>query len=100
MIDWECSQFGETDFELCHVIHWCRYPPRPDMDFRPFLGDLIDSSPTCAQAPDLAKRLTIYQVEHEIQQIIWHGFQAEAERVPRTARWIDGGVEELLTQVC
>jgi aminoglycoside phosphotransferase (APT) family kinase protein len=100
VIDWECSQYGECDFELCHVIHWSLYPPRPDIDFRPFLGTLFQSSPKCAQVPDLAERLTIYQVEHEIQQIIWHGSQAEAERVPRIVRWIDGGVEDLLEQVC
>ena len=100
VIDWECSQFGEADFELCHFIHWCLYPPRPDIDFRPFLGALFQSAPNCAQVPNLAERLTIYQVEHEIQQIIWHGGKAEAERVPRIARWMDGGVDDLLGQVC
>ena len=98
-IDWECSQFGEADFELCHVIHWCLYPPRPDIDYRPFLVSLFDSSPQCAETPDLAERLTIYQMEHEIQQIIWHGSKAEAQRVPRIARWMDGGVDDLLGQV-
>jgi len=100
VIDWECSQFGEADFELCHFIHWCLYPPRPDIDFRPFLGALFQTSPKCAQVPDLATRLTIYQVEHEIQQILWHGSKAEAERVPRILRWMDGGVDDLLRQVC
>jgi aminoglycoside phosphotransferase (APT) family kinase protein len=100
VIDWECSQFGEADFELCHVIHWCLYPPGPDIDYRPFLGALFQSSPRCAQVPNLAERLTIYQVEHEIQQIIWHGSKTEAERVPRIVGWMDGGVENLLEQVC
>ena len=100
VIDWECSQFGEGDFELCHFMHWCLYPPGPDIEFRPFLGALFQSAPKCAQVPDLAKRLTIYQVEHEIQQIIWHGSRAEAERVPRIARWMDGGVDVLLGEVC
>ena len=100
VIDWECSQFGEADFELCHFIHWCLYPPKSNIDFRPFLRALFQSSPKCAQVPGLAKRLTIYQVEHEIQQIIWHGSKAEAERVPRIIRWMDGGVDDLLRQVC
>ena len=100
VIDWECSQFGEADFELCHLIHWCLYPPQPDIDFRPFLGALFQSAPKCAQVPDLAKRLAIYQIEHEIQQIIWNGSKAEAERVPRILRWMDGGVEDLLRQIC
>jgi aminoglycoside phosphotransferase (APT) family kinase protein len=99
VIDWECSQFGEADFELCHFIHWCIYPPEPHIDFRPFLGALFQSLPKCAQVPDLAERLTIYQVEHEIQQILWHGRKAEAERVPRIIRWMDGGVDDLLGQI-
>ena len=99
VIDWECSQFGEADFELCHVIHWCLYPPKSNIDFRPFLRALFQSSPQCAQVPNLAKRLTIYQIEHEIQQIIWHGSKAEAERVPRIIRWMDGDADNLLKQI-
>lgn len=100
VIDWECSQFGEADFELCHFVHWCLYPPRPDMDFRPFLRALFQAAPNCAQVPGLAKRLAIYQVEHDIQQIIWQGRKGEIERVPRIIRWMDGGVDDLLRQIC
>lgn len=100
VIDWECSQYGEADFELCHFVHWCLYPPKPNIDYRPFLRSLFQSSPRCAQVPDLAKRLTIYQIEHEIQQIIWHGSKAEAWRVPRLIHWMEGGVDSLLRQVC
>jgi aminoglycoside phosphotransferase (APT) family kinase protein len=99
VIDWECSQYGEADLELCHLVHWCFDLPRPDIDFRPFLGALLQAAPKCAQVPDLAKRLTIYQVEHEIQQIIWHGRKGEAMRVPRLVRWVDGGVEDLLSSL-
>jgi aminoglycoside phosphotransferase (APT) family kinase protein len=99
VIDWECSQFGEADFELCHFIHWCLYPPKPNIDFRPFLRALFQALPKCTQVPDIAKRLAIYQVEHEIQQIIWQGSKAEADRVPRITRWIDGGVDDLLRQI-
>ncbi len=99
VIDWECSQYGEVDFELCHYIHWCLYPPEPNIDYRPFLSALFQSSPRCAQVPDLAKRLTIYQIEHEIQQIIWHGSDAEAWRVPRLPKWMDGDVDNLLEKI-
>jgi aminoglycoside phosphotransferase (APT) family kinase protein len=99
VIDWECSQFGEADFELCHFIHWCVYPPQPTIDFRVFLRALFEASPQCTLVPDLARRLAIYQVEHEIQQIIWQGSAAEAWRVPRLVRWLDGGVEELLREI-
>lgn len=99
VIDWECSQYGEGDFELCHLIHWCLYPPRPDINFGPFLDAMFEATPRCAQVPSLARRLTIYQIEHEIQQIIWHGRAAEAERTPRILQWMDGGIKDLLAQI-
>jgi len=99
VIDWECSQFGEADFELCHLIHWCLYPPQFDLDFRPFLGAFFQASPQCTQVPGLAERLTIYQIEHELQQLIWQGSRAEAERMPRLKQWLEGGVADLLSQI-
>ncbi|MFN8446030.1 MAG: aminoglycoside phosphotransferase family protein [Caldilineaceae bacterium] len=99
VIDWECSQFGEADFELCHLIHWCLYPPKPDIDFRPFLRAFFAASPLCTQVPHLAQRLTIYQIEHEMQQVIWNVGQAETWRVPRLVCWLDGYVDDLLRDV-
>ena len=99
VIDWECSQFGEADFELCHLIHWCLYPPKPSIDYRPFLRALLDAVPKCAQVPNLALRLAIYQIEHEIQQIIWQGKEAESLRVPRLSHWMSGGVNDLFREL-
>ena len=99
VIDWECSQFGEADFELCHLIHWCVYPPRADIDFRPFLRAVFQAKPKCTQVPHLAQRLTIYQIEHEIQQIIWHGYDAASLRMPRLEHWLTGGVDDLLREI-
>jgi aminoglycoside phosphotransferase (APT) family kinase protein len=99
VIDWECSQYGEADFELCHFIHWCLYPPKPSLDFRTFLRALFEASPKCTRVPDLAQRLTIYQIEHEIQQIIWQASEAELWRVPRLVRWMDGCVDELFGEI-
>jgi len=99
VIDWECSQFGEADFELCHLIHWCVYPPKASIDYRPFLRALFDAAPRCTQVPNLAQRQTIYQIEHEIQQIIWQGSEAESWRVPRLMYWMAGGVEDLFREI-
>ncbi len=56
------------------IVHFgCLYPPKPDIDLRVFLRALFEASPRCTQFPDLAQRLTLYQIEHEIQQIIWQG---------------------------
>lgn len=98
VIDWECSQFGEADFDLCHLIHWCLFPPQSGIDFRPFLRALFAAAPTCTRVLRLAQRLTIYQIEHEIQQIIWNSSQAESWRIPRLIRWIDGAVEDLFRE--
>lgn len=98
VIDWECSQFGEADFELCHLIHWCVYPPNPEINYRPFLRALFHAAPRCTQVPNLAQRLTIYQIEHEIQQIIWQGSEAEAIRLPRLLYWMAGGVDDLFRE--
>jgi aminoglycoside phosphotransferase (APT) family kinase protein len=98
VIDWECSQFGEADYDLCHLIHWCVYPPQPGVDFRAFLRGLFAAGPGCAGVPRLAERLAIYEVEHELQQILWSGGEAEAWRVPRLAHWMDGGAADLLQE--
>ena len=99
VIDWECSQFGEADFDLCHLIHWCLFPARPGQDLRPFLRGLFAALPRCVVVPDLARRLTIYQIEHDLHQIIWNPASAEACRIPRLARWMDGCVEDLLIEI-
>lgn len=98
VIDWECAQFGEADYDLCHVIHWSLYPPQPGLDFRPLLRGLLAARPRCAQVPHLARRLTIYQIEHDIQQMLWQP-AAEAARAPRLDGWVDGAVERLLGEV-
>jgi aminoglycoside phosphotransferase (APT) family kinase protein len=98
VIDWECSQFGEADFELCHFIHWCLYPPKSNMDFRIFLRAVFEASPKCTQVPNLVQRLTIYQIEHEMQQMIWNAVDTESLRVPRILRWMDGCVEDLFRE--
>jgi serine/threonine protein kinase len=99
VIDWECSQFGEADFELCHLVHWCLYPPGKEVDFRNFLRSLLKTSPIFFQVPNLAKRLTIYQIEHEIQQIIWNADHAESFRILRLIRWMKGGVDDLFKEI-
>ena len=99
VIDWECSQFGEADFDLCHLIHWCLYPPKADIHFRTFLRALFEASPKCTRVSDLTQRLTIYQIEHEIQQIIWNASEAESWRVPRLVRWMDGCVDDLFREI-
>ncbi len=96
VIDWECSQFGEADFELCHLIHWCLFPPKEGSGFHPVLGSLLRARPRCTRVSDLEARLTIYQIEHELVQILWSGGSRAAECERRLEVWLSGAVGKLL----
>ena len=99
VIDWECSQFGEVDFELSHLIHWCLYPPDPSINLRPFLKSVIRQLPYSKKVPDLETRLTIYQIEHDINQIVWSNGEVEADRFTRIEGWLNGAVGDLLSSL-
>lgn len=99
VIDWECSQYGEPDFELCHFVHWCLYPPRPEIDLRSFLYSLLKNSQCCLRTDNFSVRQTIYQLEHEIMQIIWSKGKVQDERTPRIKNWLDGQVQTLLNEL-
>jgi aminoglycoside phosphotransferase (APT) family kinase protein len=92
IIDWECSLFGESDFDLIHVIHWALFPPTQTGDLKAFASQLVDEYQRENPIPDLDKRLTIYQLEHEIQQLIWDGGRSVKEKAARISTWLDGGV--------
>ena len=100
VIDWECSQFGEADFELVHLFHWCIYPSVPDNDLELVVKGVIDHLPFFSEIPNIEKRLTIYQLEHELNQIVWNGKNQEAERVQRISGWLDGRIDALLAKWC
>ena len=96
VIDWECSQYGEADFELTHLIHWCAFPPQQDKRFDAMLGVIIKTMQQAAYVPGLAERITIYQLEHDMNQMIWRGKVREAERVHHIRQWLDGLVFDML----
>lgn len=95
VIDWECSQFGEADFELSHLFHWCIYPSIPENNLELLLKSVVENFSIASNVPDLGKRLTIYQLEHELNQLIWNGKSQENERVQRLNGWLNGKVESL-----
>jgi aminoglycoside phosphotransferase (APT) family kinase protein len=98
VIDWECSQYGEADFELAHLFHWCVYPPEQGCQFELLLKSLIETLGIAGEIPKLAKRLTIYQLEHELNQLVWNGRQQEEERIQRINGWLNGQVDALLNK--
>jgi aminoglycoside phosphotransferase (APT) family kinase protein len=98
IIDWECSQFGEADFELAHLFHWCIYPPEPGKTFGLLLKSIVENLRIASDVPNIEKRLTIYQLEHELNQLIWSGGNQEEERMRRINGWLNGQIEVLLEQ--
>ena len=60
IIDWECSQFGEADFELAHLVHWCIYPTIPDNNLSLYLKSIVKNLQSISGVPNIEKRLTIY----------------------------------------
>lgn len=95
IIDWECSQFGEADFELAHLFHWCIYPSIPDNNLELLLKSVVENLQIVSKVPNIEKRLTIYELEHELNQLIWNGNKQEEERVRRINGWLDGKVDSL-----
>lgn len=95
IIDWECSQFGEADFELAHLFHWCIYPSIPDNNLELLLKSVVENLQIVSKVPNIEKRLTIYELEHELNQLIWNGNKQEEERVRRINGWLEGKVDSL-----
>jgi len=96
VIDWECSQFGEPDFDLAHLVHWAVDPPDPGHPLRRFVKAVLCDFQVAAKVPDLGIRLTIYQLEHELNQLIWNGKTQEPDRVRRVNWWLEGAVDVLV----
>lgn len=98
VIDWECSQFGEADFELAHLFHWCIYPTIPDNNLSLYLKSIVNNLRSISGVLSLEKRLTIYQLEHELNQLMWNGLKQEEERMQRINGWLNGQIHELLEE--
>ena len=97
IIDWECSQFGELDFELSHLFHWCIYPSIPEKNFELLLKTVFKGFMSTHQHPDISQRLTIYQLEHELNQIIWNSTAID-ERIIRIKGWLNGQLIDLISK--
>ena len=96
VIDWECSQYGEPDFDLSHLVHWCIFPPDESVDLQPFLHSLFASLPVLDSVSDLTTRLTIYQLEHEVIQIIWSKGETQDDRCHRIQQWLGNRVGQFM----
>lgn len=77
-------------------MHWCLFPSDTDRNFKPLLRSLLGNLKIYLKIPDIEKRLTIYQLEHELNQILWNGKKVVFERIPKLNAWLDGQVADLL----
>lgn len=96
VIDWECSQYGEADFELIHLFHWSIYPPINGVSFDLLLKSVFEHFTMHVVVPEIGKRLTIYQIEHELIQLVWNGTKQEQERILRINGWLSGQIESMI----
>ena len=83
---------------MAHLFHWCVYPTDPDKHLSPYLQSVVKSFQTITGVPNLEKRLTIYQLEHELNQLIWNGLKQEEERMQRINGWLGGQMNALLEE--
>lgn len=93
VIDWECSQFGEADFDLTHLFCWCIYPENyllQENNLEILIKSVIEHLRILSVIPDMEKRMTIYQLEHELNQLLWNGKKQEEERINRIHEWLSG----------
>lgn len=98
-IDWECSQFGSYDFDYVNLIHWCLFPPEKDKSFELLLRTVLMSDKQLLKIPKIAERFTIYQLEHEINQMIWHKCNNSEERINRISKWLNGAICHLFERL-
>lgn len=99
VIDWECSQFGEPDFELVHLIHWTVFPPKAGMSYHRVTRAILDDQAKVLSPTRIIARLTIYEIEHEICQLIWSQGKDSAERDARLQYWLADGVNRLFSEL-
>ncbi len=96
VIDWECSQFGEYDFDFVHLLQWCIYPNEPRRSFKKLLKAVFDNYERLYHIPRLPERFTIYQLEHEMNQLVWNKGKDIEDRAMRITGWISGKIEQFM----
>lgn len=93
VIDWECTQYGEFDFDLIHLLHWSLFPPTKAVDMRNLFDILFQYQMKRVSVTMIEKRLTIYLLEHDFIQILWSSGIRADEYLSRIKWWVSGGLE-------
>lgn len=93
VIDWECSQYGEPDFDLIHLLHWSIFPPSKDIDLKQLFNAVFLQYNKKSKIPRIEQRLTIYLLEHDSIQLLWSQGKKADELLPRIKYWVNEGLE-------
>ncbi len=93
VIDWECSQYGEADFDLIHLLHWNLFPPSKDLDMTQLFRVIFLQYMKKHNIPLIGKRWTIYLLEHDFIQILWSEGKTTDEYLPRIGYWLSDSLD-------
>jgi thiamine kinase-like enzyme len=96
VIDWECSQYGEIDFDLIHLLHWCLFPPSKEIEMKNLFNTIFLMQMKEYNIPMIEKRLTIYLLEHDFIQILWSKGKRADEFLPKIKWCVNGNLEKYL----
>lgn len=99
VIDWECSQYGEMDFDLIHLFYWSLFPPSKGIDLTNIFDTVFRLQMINNNIPMIEKRLTIYMLEHDFIQILWSKGKQIEEFLPRIKYWLEGKQEEYIRSI-
>lgn len=99
VIDWECSQYGEADFDLIHLLHWSLFPPSKDLDLTQLFNVIFLNYMKKNNIPMIERRLTIYLIEHDFMQILWSQGKRVDELIPRIKWSVSKGLEEYIQKL-
>jgi aminoglycoside phosphotransferase (APT) family kinase protein len=93
VIDWECSQYGESDFELVHLVHWALDGTKSGEKITIFSKAVLARQRQFLKIPDLETRLTMYLLEHDLNQIVWAHGVGNRNYIRRIQKWLDETVK-------
>ncbi len=96
VIDWECSQYGEIDFDYIHLLQWSLFPPSKNIDTKELFRQVFLLQMGKNHIPMIEKRLTIYMLEHDFIQILWSQGKRGDEFLSRIKWWISGNLERFI----
>jgi len=98
VIDWECSQWGEGDFELVHFAHWHLSPVDSGPSLAVLTEALFAAQGRARPVPRLPERIKTYLVEHDLFQIVLSKGARKGLFFPRLEGWLAGTSDRFFEQ--